>query len=276
MEELVPTRKKRGLSSAGARWVRQSGHNDALEFAIAIGLPRDYSNDPKAKKDVIDPSGDAHSVKSGLKKWQVFLYGLGRFESDDAFRVMNGIGDLLIQCIKSFPATFAEYEADKSAAKERLREHMRALFVKLSEKPRLRAFFNKSLFNGGEVNYLTVKHDGEFHVFLNEDVIRVLSENLEVANSRAISAGQVPEQKVIFRYRGVNLAELEMRNDSKIHYREIRFNMVKPKVMKLLLDTLPEASKFNDKVVVHGSAAKKFGRWSRGSVARDRSHHASE
>src|SRR3990167_1963306 len=101
MEELEPARKKRGLSSENARWVRQSGHNDALEFAITIGLPRDYSNDSKAKKDVIDPSGDAHSVKSGHKKWQIFLYGLGRFESDDAFRVMNGIGDLLIQCIKT-------------------------------------------------------------------------------------------------------------------------------------------------------------------------------
>lgn len=261
MEDLEPQRKKRGLSSEGARWVRQSGHNDALEFAISIGLPRDYQNDPKAKKDVIDLSGDAHSVKSGQKKWQIFLYGLGRFESDDAFRVMNGIGDLLIECIKSFPPTFAEYEADKIAAKQRLRVPMLALFAKLSEKPRLRAFFNKSLFNGGEVNYLTVKHKGIFHIFLNEDVIDVLGANLEVANSRAISAGNIPEQKVIFRYGGVNLAELEMRNDSRVHYREIRFNMVKPKVMDLLLDKIPVTKTFNEKVVVHGNASKKFGRW---------------
>lgn len=261
MEKLETKRKKRGLSSEDARWVRQSGHNDALEFAITIGLPRDYRNDPKAKKDVIDPSGDAHSVKSGQKKWQIFLYGLGRFESDDAFRVMNGIGALLIECIKSFPATFVEYEADKIIAKERLRVHMRALLVKLTEKPRLRAFFNKSLFNGGEVNYLTVKHNGIFHVFLNEDVIDALSINLEVANSRAISVGQIAEQKVIFRYNGVNLAELEMRNDSKIHYREIRFNMLKPIAMRLLLDKIPVTKKFNEKVVVHGNATKKFGRW---------------
>jgi hypothetical protein len=262
MEEVAPLRKKRGLSSEGARWVRQSGHNDALEFAIAIGLPRDYQNDQKAKKDVIDLSGDAHSVKSGQKKWQVFLYGLGRFESDDAFRAMNGIGDLLIECIQSFPATFAEYERNKVAAKQRLRIPMRALCLRLSEKnTRLRAFFNKSLFNGGEVNYLTVKHKGIFHVFLNEDVIDVLSSNLEVANSRAISVGNIPEQKVIFRYGGVNLAELEMRNDSRVHYREIRFNMVKPKVMGLLLDKVPETKKFNEKVIIHGNAVKKFGRW---------------
>lgn len=261
--DIEPVRKKRGLSSEGARWVRQAGHNDALEFAISIGLPRDYQNDPKAKKDVIDPSGDAHSVKSGQKKWQIFLYGLGRFESDDAFRVMNGIGDLLVAAINSFPATFADYEVDKPAAKERLREHMRALMEKLSEKPRLRAFFNKSIFNGGEVNYLTVKDDGLFHVFLNDDVLNVLSENLAVANSRAISVGQVAEQKVIFKYKGVNLAELEMRNDTKTHYREVRFNMIKPRAMALLFEKIPQTAKFNDKVLVYGNASKKFGRWSK-------------
>lgn len=261
MEELEIIRKKRGLSSSGARWVRQSGHNDALEFAISIGLPRDYRNDPKAKKDVIDPSGDAHSVKSGQKKWQIFLYGLGRFESDDAFRVMNGIGALLVECIKSFPNSFIEYTANKMAAKERLRVHMRALLEKLSEKPRLRAFFNKSLFNGGEVNYLTIKDNGAFHVFLNTDVLDVFSENLVVANSRAISVGQVAEQKVIFLHEGKNLAELEMRNDTKIHYREVRFNMIKPRAMALLLDKIPVTKKYNEKIVVHGNASKKFGRW---------------
>jgi len=261
MEDAGRVRKKRALSSERARWVRQSGHNDALEFAIAIGLPRDYKNDPQAKKDVIDPSGDAHSVKSGEKKWQVFLYRLTRFQSDDAFRAMNGIGELLIKCINSFPAAFSDYQTDKGASKERLREHMRALLEKLSDKVRLRAFMNKSLFNGGEVNYLTAKESGVFHVFLNKDVIDVLSENLEVANSRAISAGNVAEQKVIFKYKGVNLAELEMRNDSKIHYREVRFNMVKPRVMGLLLEKIPITSHYNEKVIVHGTALKKFGNW---------------
>ena len=263
MEELEEIRKKRGLSSSDARWVRQSGHNDALEFAISIGLPRDYQNDQKAKKDVIDPSGDAHSLKSGQKKWQIFLYGLGRFESDDAFRVMNGIGALLVECIKSFPDTFEEYAADKVVAKERLRIHMRALLDKLKEKPRLRAFFNKSLFNGGEVNYLTIKDNGIFHVFLSTDVLDVLAENLTVANSRAISIGQFAEQKVIFLYQGKNLAELEMRNDTKTHYREVRFNMIKPRAMALLLEKIPVTEKYNEKVVVHGNASKKFGHWKR-------------
>ncbi|WP_461248254.1 hypothetical protein [Treponema sp. R6D11] len=64
---------KRGLSSDDARKVRQRGHDDALDFALRIGLEHDYKNDLKAKKDVIDPSGDAHSVKSGKKSGRFFF-----------------------------------------------------------------------------------------------------------------------------------------------------------------------------------------------------------
>lgn len=244
-----------------ARAYRQRGHDDALEFALAIGLSRDYQNDPWAKKDVIDPSGDAHSVKSGEKKWQVFLYGLRRFGSDDAFGAMNGIGDLLAQCIKAFPTKFNAYQQDKNISKELLRSPMRNLSELLQNKRRLRAFLNKSMFNGGEVNYLTVKHQDRFHVFLNDDIIRVSGENLEVCNSKARMAGQMPEQKVLFRYEGKNLGELEMRNDSEIHYREVRFNMIKPRVMKLLFASLPRTREFSDKVWVYGNASKRFGRW---------------
>lgn len=254
-------RKKRGLTSERARILRQRGHNDALEFALAIGLTHDYKNDRKAKKDVIDQSGDAHSVKSGEKKWQVFLYGLGRFESDESFGVMNGIGDLLIECIKSFPETFDEYQRDKKTAKEKLRIPMVKLAEKLQDRRRLRAFLNKSLFNLGEVNYLTVKHKNLFHVFLNKDVVKILGECLEVCNSRALSAGQTAEQKVLFRHKGRNLGELEMRNDSSVHYREIRFNMIKPIVMEVLFDKIPVKNKYNDLVLVYGNASKYFGRW---------------
>ena len=254
-------RRKRALSSEAARNIRQRGYDDALEFALSIGLSSDYKNDPRAKKDVIDPSGDTHSVKSGLKKWQIFLYGLERFWSDNAFGAMNGIGDLLAECINAFPPTFAAYQRNKIPAKERLRRHMRKLAELLQDKRRLRAFLNKALFNAGEVNYLTVKHEDIYRVFLNQDVIKVLSDNLEVCNSRALSAGQMPEQKVLFRYNGVNLGELEMRNDSQIHYREVRFNMIKPKVMELLFAKIPFIQAFNEVVWIYGNASKHFGRW---------------
>lgn len=250
----------RGLSSENARQVRQRGHDDALEFALAIGLNKDYKNDPHAKKDVIDLAGDAHSVKSGEKKWQIFLYGLNRFESDEAFMVMNGIGELLAACIKAFPPTFEAYESDKSSAKERLRKPMRELALKLQSPHRVKAFMSKAMFNGGEVNYLTVKHNGLFHVFWGKEVVQTFADNLEVTNSRALAVGQLPEQKVLFKYQGLNLAELEMRNDSAIHYREIRFNMLKPKALNLLFVKITAVKKFNDKVYLYGQAQRRFGR----------------
>lgn len=253
---------KRGLSSEGARQVRQQGHDDALEFAKLIGLDEDYQNDKAAKKDVIDPSGDAHSVKSGLVKWQLFLYGINRFRIDDFFQTMNGIGQLLIQCIESFPPTFEEYQLDKLAAKERCRIPMRALAKLLQEeKRRVRSLINKAMFNGGEVNYLTVRQNNIYHVFLNKDVVSVFADAVEVSNSMAKHSTHVSEQKVIFKYKGVNLAELEMRNDSLKHYRQIRFNMRKPPMMELLFDKLPMTKKFNNRVWVYGNASKRFGNW---------------
>jgi len=252
-------RKTRASTSEAARKYRQQGHDDALEFALAIGMDEDYQNDSKAKKDVIDPSYDSHSVKGGLKKWQIFLYHLSRFEND--FRAMNGMGELLMACINAFPSSFIEYQSNKTASKEKLRIPMKELCNKLQDKHRLKSFLNKSIFNGGEVNYLTVKHEGMFHVFLNTDVIEALIDNLEVCNSRAISAGQFPEQKVLFRYEGKNLGEVEMRNDRVDHYREIRFNMVKPRAMKLLFTHIHQTSQFGEYVLVYGKANKKFGRW---------------
>lgn len=253
---------KRGLSSEDARRIRQQGHDDALEFALSIGLSHDYNNDVTAKKDVIDPSGDAHSVKSGAKKWQLFLYGLNRFSTDDFFQTMNGIGQQLIKCLESFPEKFENYIENKSDAKEKCRIPMRQLALLFMEKRRVRTFINKAMFNGGEVNYLTIKDNGIFHVFLNTDVIDAFSNLVTVENSRARNAYQVSEQKVIFKYQGINLAELEMRNDSVVHYRQIRFNMIKPRMMKLLYDNIPFQSKYNDKVLVYGKADRKFGRWS--------------
>lgn len=263
MEDAGIIRKKRALSSEDARWVRQSGHNDALEFAISIGQKEAYTNNPHAKKDCFDLSGDTYSVKSGKVKWQIFLYGRKRFETDMGFRVMNGIGDLIIQCIDCFPKDFSEYQISKINAKEKLRVCMRALLEKFRDKTRLKAFFNQSIFSGGEVNYLVAKHDGMFHVFLNQDVIEAFGNALDVANSQARRVGNVAEQKVVFLYQGKTLAELEMRNDGVKHYRQVRFNMLKPKAMNLLLEKISVTSQYNDKVLVHGNALKKFGHWKR-------------
>lgn len=117
------------------------------------------------------------------------------------------------------------------------------------------------MFNGGEVNYLAIKHNNIFHIFAYKDVIDAFAGNLVIANSKARSGQETSEQKVLFKYRGNNLGELEMRNSGANHYKEILFVMNKLKVLDLLFEKIPTAKKFNDKVLLYGNAPRRFGRW---------------
>lgn len=54
MEKPIIVRRTRASTSEHARQYRQQGHDDAVQFALSIGLDVDYKNDPQAKKDVID------------------------------------------------------------------------------------------------------------------------------------------------------------------------------------------------------------------------------
>lgn len=256
---------KRASTSDEARAYRQRGHDNALTFAKTLGIEKDYTNDLQAKKDVIDPSGDAHSVKSGEKKWQLFLYGRNRFLNDDGFLALNGVGQLLIHCIDSFPSTYEEYKKNPEDSKIRLQTPMRELKDRFQRKALLRAFLMKAIFNGGEVNYLSILSKKVFHVFLNTEVIQIMGDAFSVINSTAKKKGDYSDQKVLFCYKGFNVGELEMRNDSKKHYQQIRFNMnIKP-AMELLMNKIKETESFfganGMQVVVHGKASKRFARW---------------
>jgi hypothetical protein len=88
-----------------------------------------------------------------------------------------------------------------------------------------------------------------------------MQSNFIVENSKARSTWQFPEQKVIFKYLWLNIGEVEMRNDSEIHYREIRFNMIKPRFMNLVFSNLDNPVIFTEWVLVYWEAKKKFGRW---------------
>ncbi len=254
--------KKRAMTSEQARQVRQAGHDDAREFAFLIGLPSDYQNDPQAKKDVIDLAGDAHSVKSGAKKWQIFLYSPRRFERDIIFRRLNGLGQLLLTCLNVFPLSFSEYKQNKSYYKELLKDPMRQLKEKLQNEGTLEAFFEKSFFNAGEVTYLTIKYNNSFHIFHRVDVVRVLTDNISVENSRG-------DQKVIFKIRNINqktqkrfplvtIGEIEIRNDSDIHFKEIKFWMYKEKTFLLLKENISPVRELKQKLLVYGKALKTF------------------
>ncbi len=250
--------KKKAMSSEQAREVRQKGHDDALEFAKIIGLEADYQNNMQAKKDVVDHNGDTHSLKSGTKRWQIFLYRKNRFENDDNFQTMNGIGQILIKCLDLYPETYDEYKANKSFYKNELRTQMRELNEKFQEKRRIKSFMNVAMFNAGEVNYLTVKHENKYHVFLKKEVIEVFGENLTAFNSQATRPNETPEQKVVFKYNGKNVAELEMRNSNYNHYKEVLFVMNKLKTLELFFEKIPFDKEYNEKVLLYGTSSKIF------------------
>ncbi|MYA30654.1 MAG: hypothetical protein F4Y31_05400 [Gammaproteobacteria bacterium] len=252
---------RRGGTPEQGRAYRERGIQAAKRFALLLGLPRDYERDLKAKKDVIDPAGDAHSVKAGRGKWQVFLYRRNRFLTDDGFQTLNGIGGLLVHCIDAFPERFEEYQANKTAAKEVLKYPMRELKDRFQRKVLVRGFLRKAVFNGTEVNYLTIWHDGAYHVYWSDDVVRIMGDGFNVENSKARHAGQFDDQKVLFRHAGRNVGELEMRNSSAGHYREVLFNINKGPFMALLEEAALETRIFSPEIIVYGQAINKFGRW---------------
>ncbi|MDR1912192.1 MAG: hypothetical protein LBQ52_07610 [Helicobacteraceae bacterium] len=257
---------KRAMSSEQARNVRAAGHADAKLFAKIIGLPNDYNNDLKAKKDVIDHNGDAHSVKSGKEWWQIFLYSRSRIESDYAFKAMNGIGQLIIECLDIFTQERSDYLKDKEVYKRRLEKPMIEIREKLGDKKRLEAFLAKAFFNGNEVQFLTVKESNCYHVFYYKDVINILSAKLNITNSKALCKGQFNNQKVLFQLNGVNAGELELRNDSDIHYREIKLRLNKHKIFNVLRENITDRdnpavinrANIDNRVVRYAQAIKKF------------------
>lgn len=250
--------KRKAMSHKKAQDVRKEGHAAAREFAAILGLPRDYQNNPQAKKDVVDSNGDSHSVKSGAKRWQIFLYGKNRFETDNAFLSMNGIGQLIIKCINVFPKTFSQYTGNKLYYKKKLGKYMAALKEKFYEKRRVKTFWDKALFNGGEVDYLAVKYENKFHVFLNKEIVAAFGDNFEVDNSKARKKGDTESQKVLFKYKGVNVAELEIRNSSANHYREVLLVMNKDKALAFLFEKIKRTGTYKEKIVLYGKAAKKM------------------
>ncbi|MDI9313222.1 MAG: hypothetical protein QM529_00885 [Hydrotalea sp.] len=261
--------KKRAMTSAHASHVKRQGHADAKEFAQLIGVEDEYQNNPQDKKDVIDKNGDGHSVKSGAKKWQIFLYRQTRFATDNQFQTMNGVGQLMVAAIASFPATFEDYQKNKFISKEKLRPIMRSIKEKLQEKHRLKSFLEKSIFEGRQINYLTIKDNNVFHMFPRDDVLETLTKNIIVENSnpsnnnQKLKPGQFHEQKVIFKTITDNkkstLGEIEMRNDSRIHFKEIKFWLYKKKTLLLLKQSINNSGEIlAGKILFYGSSQKIF------------------
>jgi hypothetical protein len=280
--------RRRAPSSKVSSEKKLGGHTNEAEYAALIGGSTIKGT---GKGDVKDKSGKLHSVKSG-KKWQVFLYRHDRIENSKYLSELRS-------CLDAFTKDYDRYVGDRTKcielkeflveekgrdavslmsndvvkkklgpneyvkAKERLAEATHRVCRKLQDKAFLKQFLAEALFNGPEVSYLAVKDGASFRVFSSSDVLRVLTDELSPANSRA---GHVPEdynvdgQKVLLRYskgdKEKNIVEIEIRNDSEQHYREVRFNMFSKDFLTLLLgeNAALESRKLRDGVILYGIA----------------------
>ena len=174
---------------------------------------------------------------------------------------MNGLSEIFLECIESFPESRKDYLKDKRKYKEKLKEPMRKLCQKLQDKRILAGFIDKSMFNSGEVDFLVVKEGKQFHVFWGRDVVNVLTENLEVENSKARINSQLDDQKVVFKFSGKTIGEIEMRNDSDIHYREVKFWLEKNQTLNLLKSKISPSQKLNERLILYGNAIKKLSKY---------------
>lgn len=284
--------RRRAPDSDTSRGKKLEGHKNESVYASLIGgdtIPG------RGKGDVLDTCGLKHSVKSG-KKWQVFLYSHDRIENSkylshlkpclDAFtlnydRYVNdrikciGLKELLVKK-HGGPAVSRMSNADVNKslgineyvmAKERLAKATQLVCRKLQDKAFLSKFLAEALFNGDEVKYLAVKDGASFRVFSRADVLAVLTSELSPANSKA---GRVPKdynvdgQKVLLRYskgdKEKNIVEIEIRNDSEQHYREVRFNMYSKDFLTLLLGKKAAlaAEKMRSGVILYGKSIYGF------------------
>ena len=254
--------RRRAMTSDQARQVREQGHLDAKEFARIIGVGDDYQNGATDKKDVVDQNGDTHSLKSGETRWQIFLYSVTRFKEDVIYKVMGGVGDgvgnLILECLNCFPDSFEEYLENKNKYKTLLKSKMISLCGKLQDKDVFAAFLVKSIFNCGEVNYLTIKNDEKFHVFLSNDVVESVVENVERQMSKLRGRDQMHYQKVVLVHDDVNVGTIEIRHDSTSHYKQAVFALNKADIFRLLTSKITNKQEWGDKVVVYGKAINKF------------------
>lgn len=247
------------MSSAKASTKKIGGHKNESVFAELIGGEL-YEGLPTDKPDVVDVNGDNHSVKSG-KFWQIFLYGRERFVSNTNFNEIGNLCPLFINCLDALPDTYDEYVADKLVAKARLQPAMRALLGEMKKENILAQFLQKGLFDGDAVLYLTISQDTEIdeqkahHIFHRDDVISILSQ-LNIVNSKAVSAGQHNALKVLFKTTK-NVGEIEIRTDSKTHYRRMKWRFNGELIFDFLCENLPPPNNPKPLLFTYGKGRHK-------------------
>ena len=154
-------------------------------------------------------------------------------------------------------------------SKTKLSKETKSISQILQNKKVLRNFLGEAFFNNNEVDLLSIfdttyNCDERFKIFSKDDVLDTFTKYLTPSISKA---GRVPEdynvegQKVLLRYRKndgkiKNIVEIEIRNDSSTHYRQVRFNMYSKDALYLLLFNVNNSSykSYNDIIYTYDKA----------------------
>ena len=258
--------RRRAMTSAHASEVKVSGHWNEDDFASLIGGEINQGSHLD-KKDVIDCQHRFHSVKAGTW-WQIFLYGRERLATNTILQGIGEVADIMVACLDAYPATYEDYLLDKTSAKLNLQPFMRQLRDELEQPRVFRAFLDKSLFDGGNADYLSVflgpantsPEAKEFHIFHKTDVVDALSGDIILLNSKGRREGEMDDQKVTLRSKlhRRNIGELEDRHDSRVHYKEMKFRLNSAGVFGILDSAIPLRSQITPQLVTYGRAVRTF------------------
>jgi hypothetical protein len=135
-------------------------------------------------------------------------------------------------------------------AKFKMQVVTRKIKEKFEEEDQIRSFLEKGMFANQDVDKLVVKENANFLVFDKSDVLDIFDENLKAENSvggHGIDDINLDGQKTIIKYK-TNIIELEIRNDSIKHYRQVRFNMKREKALTLFKKKSIEVQSPNPRV----------------------------
>lgn len=237
--EVNFTRGSRASTPEQAREYRQAGHNE--EDLLVLLYDWKKPNNHIGKTDLIDESNNHYSVKKGsAKHWQVFLYKLSRLKNDTSLKNikidnLGNFSELIVRGLKSFPQDFANYNGEiKHLGKLNFATVIEKILVLFNKKENIYKFLDFAFFNSGEVDYLVISEEVEntknFLKFERVEFLTYFTENFIVEGSTGRRQGEYDNQKVLFKHKSikdnklVNFIELEYRNDSKVHYRELRCN----------------------------------------------------
>lgn len=266
----VTDKKKKAMTSQDASDKKKKGHEEEDGFAAITGTVRKEGH---GKPDVLSPCKKFRASFKGVgnkdgQKRQIFLYGPNRVGNSNTF---EEISSDLKACLEVFPPTIEEYEKDEDVYRKKLHPEMVKLKETLEDDAKREYFFGQAFFdfspisknNEDSANALVLaEKDSSYSVFDWEDVVKVLFKNLIVCNSS--TKKDYGPQKVLFigpnpKIKGktrITYGEIEVRNDSDDHYKELKFWVYQGLLSKLLKKHLPLKFSSSKGVNLYGNAER--------------------